>query len=520
MKDERPLAIAFQKATKVVDVSRLSWDAVSDQIRQSLVEVSNGLIAERLLFTNSRGMDTFSVRTGTGKALSRALTSPYRWAVRCYWVQDDEDEPVLIMLSTRRYNSYKSSHSGLLDAVSDLEASDPNAEVLYRLAFALDNRSLRHTVPKRANVAMMKLRSIAQSDNILLAALAAEILTHQGSPTLPMQAIINFQQKAGSSVQLNGNAKHVAATFEKRINVDDYNFFELVHPAYFRQTVALAGLVAKFVKTPFPRAIDVGPGPGTNLLAFQELMPDTQVLAIEPSDVAFQYLQGHFSGNERITCLQEDFLSVPPDPEKIDYIMSTGASHHFNTDGFLQRSMEWLRPGGYWFIADEMISPFETRNQRSLNLLRHHLSYMTPLCFPWSMVADSYSDDVDIRTNAERAFVDDYNRTVPHAKFYADNGDVDAAEALCRGLLARTEQYGFTTKVSDPKLAFWRLQWLELQALVAGLDYEVEQKTYPQHFIKMAEGAGLICVAHERVYGTVGLSDDGAGTHVMAFQKA
>lgn len=66
----------------------------------------------------------------------------------------------------------------------------------------------------------------------------------------------------------------------------------------------------------------------------------------------------------------------------------------------------------------------------------------------------------------------------------------------------------------------WRLQWLELQALVAGLDYEVEQKMYPQYFIKMAEGAGLICVAHERVYGTVGLSDDGARTHVMAFRKA
>ena len=356
--------------------------------------------------------------------------------------------------------------------------------------------------------------SIAQSDNILLAALAAEILTYQGSPTLPMQAIIKSQQKADGSVNINGAIKHVAATFEKRIKVDDYNFFELVHPAYFRQTVALATLVTRFIKHPSPRAIDVGTGPGTNLLAFLELMPHTEVLAIEPSDVAFQYLKGHLSGNAKVTCLQEDFLTVPVESANIDYIMSTGASHHFNTDEFLQRSVKWLRPGGYWFIADEMISPFETRTERSLNLLRHHLAYMTPLCFPWP------TEDNDLRTPLEREFVDDYNRTVPHAKFYADNGDVDTAEHLCRGLLSSTEQHGFSTKVSDPRLAFWRLQWLELQALVAGLDYEVEQKTYPQHFKKMAEGAGLICVVHERVHGTVGLSDDGAGTHVMAFQKA
>lgn len=515
--NERRLAMDFEEATKNVDVGRLSWDAVSNQIRQSLIEVSNGLLAERLHFINSSDP---SGRLGVENALKEALASSYRWAVRCHWVHDDEDEPVLIMLSTRRYHSYKSSHSGLLEALSDFEVPTTSCEqALYRLAFELDNRSLRHALPKQATGAIRKLMSIAESENILSAALAAEILTNQGIPTLPTQAIIRSQKKAGTVLHPSNGAKHVAATFEKRINVDDYNFFELVHPAYFRQTVALAGLVARFVKTPCPRALDVGPGPGTNLLAFQKLLPETQVLAIEPSDIAFQYLQAHLSGNKTMTCLQEDFLSVPLDPDRIDYIMSTGASHHFNTDAFLQRSAEWLRPGGYWFIADEMVSPFETHAQRSLNLLRHHLSYMTPLCFPWSRVGDGDGDVVDVRTDAERAFVNDFNRVVPQAKFYADNNRSEIAESLCRGLLARADLYGFTSKVSDPRLAFWRLQWLELQALVAGLDYEVEQKTYPQHLIKMAEGAGLICVAHERVYGTAGLSDDDAGTHVMAFQK-
>jgi hypothetical protein len=395
-----------------------------------------------------------------------------------------------------------------------MESSAPTADILYRLANELDNRSLRSILPEKASIIENKLMSIAHSNSLLLATLAAEILTYQGTPTLPMKAIMKLQQRAGGSVDLNGYTKHAAATFEKRIKVDDYNFFELVHPAYFRQTVALAHLVTSFIKKPFPRAIDVGPGPGTNLLAFLELLPETEVLAIEPSDIAFQYLTDHFKGETKITCVREDFLCVPVEPEEVDYIMSTGASHHFHTDGFLQRSAQWLRPGGYWFIADEMISPFETRKERNLNLLRHHLAYMVSLCFPWP------ARDVDPRTLPEREFVNDFNNCVPQAKFLADTGRVDDAESLCRDLLSRAERHGFTTKVSDPHLAFWRLQWLELQALVAGLDYEVEQKTHPRHFIMMAQSAGLKCVAHKRVYGTVGLTDDCAGTHVMAFQKA
>ncbi|KAI2787072.1 Beauvericin nonribosomal cyclodepsipeptide synthetase BEA1 [Penicillium oxalicum] len=506
-------AVAIHRGSKIINVDMLSSDDLSEQIRQSLIGISNGIAAEKVIFTTNHDLDAVSLRALAAQGLAKALTGPYHWAVQCYWLQNDE--PVLIMLSARRYNSYKSSYSGLLDAVSDLLTHPkPTAQTLYRLAYELDNRSLHLIAPQEANKAMAKLLSIAQGDSMLLASLAAEILTHQGTPTLPAQAIRSSQQKAGAFIDLNGTTKNAAATFEKRINVDDYNFFELVHPAYFRQTVALATMVTKFITKPSSRAMDVGPGPGSNLLAFCELMPHTEILAIEPSDVAFQYLKDHFRNNSRVKCLQEDFLNLPVEPEGVDYIMSTGASHHFNTDAFLQRSIEWLRPGGYWCIADEMISPFTTRTERMLNLLRHHLAYMTPLCFPWS------GAEREMLTPSERDFVDDYNHTIPHAKFHADIGGVDDAEALCRELLSRTEQRGFTTKVSDPKLAFWRLQWLELQALIAGLDYEVEQKTYPQHFKQMAEGAGLVCVAHERVYGTTGLSDEDAGTHVMVFQKA
>ncbi|KAG2419289.1 hypothetical protein HFD88_004084 [Aspergillus terreus] len=508
----RKAPVSSYQNERTINISVLSHEAIRDKIRQSLVEVSNGLAADKIRFTYTDGQNASAVRIRVENALLDALADPYRWAVRPYLVQDSQ--PILILLSTRQYNTHGPSLSSLLSAISDMENAAPTADVLYRLANELDNRLLRSILPEKAAIIENKLTSIAHTNSLLLATLAAEILTFQGSPTLPMKAIMKMQQSAGGCVDLNGYTRHAAATFEKRIKVDDYNFFELVHPAYFRQTVALADLVTRFVKNPRPRAIDVGPGPGTNLLAFLELLPQTEVLAIEPSDIAFQYLTDHFKDGTMVTCLREDFLCVPVESGEVDYIMSTGASHHFYTDGFLQRSAQWLRPGGYWFIADEMISPFETRKERHLNLLRHHLAYMVPLCFPWPAM------DVDPRTPSEREFVDDFNNTVPHAKFYADTGMVDEAESLCRELLSRAERHGFTTKVSHPHLSFWRLQWLELQALVAGLDYEVEQKTHPRHLIKMAEGAGLKCVAHKRVYGTVGLTDDCAGTHVMAFQKA
>ncbi|KAL9040932.1 MAG: hypothetical protein Q9214_004290, partial [Letrouitia sp. 1 TL-2023] len=208
--------MAFHNASKTINVGQLSEDAVSDQIHRSLIEVSNGIAAGKVLFTSTGDLDSFSIRRVAEKALSKALTGPYRWAVRCYWVEDEE--PVLIIVSTRQYNSHKPSNSGLLNALLELESSEPTPKILYQLAYELNNRSLHHTAPKQANGATSKLLSIAQSDNILLATLAAEILTHQGSPTLPMQAIIKTQQKAGGFINLNGTSKHVAATSEKGTN--------------------------------------------------------------------------------------------------------------------------------------------------------------------------------------------------------------------------------------------------------------------------------------------------------------
>jgi len=314
-------------------------------------------------------------------------------------------------------------------------------------------------------------------------------------------------------VDLTSISRHADATFEDRISVDNYAFFELVHPSYFRQTVLLAEMIQRHVGSGPATAIDVGTGPGTNLLAFLEIITDdSRIIAVEPSDVAMHYLQKATRDMDNVVCVQEGFLDLEVEPDSMDYIMSTGASHHFYTDGFLQHSFTLLRPGGYWFIADEMLGKFDSFSQRNQNLLRHHLAYMVPLCFDWPCSTDT-------RTDFEKKLVSDFNRIVPLATFHAEVGDIYEAEKLCRNLLDRANSLHLSTEISNPMMAFWRLQLLELEAMVAGLDYEVEQKTYPTHLKKMAEGAGFTLIEHKRVHGTIGENNDGAGTHVMVFQK-
>ena len=47
---------------------------------------------------------------------------------------------------------------------------------------------------------------------------------------------------------------------------------------------------------------------------------------------------------------------------------------------------------------------------------------------------------------------------------------------------------------------YYRLMFLELQALVAGLDYEVECKTYVENLINMALENNFTLIKHERIY--------------------
>ncbi|BBI52252.1 hypothetical protein HORIV_46730 [Vreelandella olivaria] len=68
----------------------------------------------------------------------------------------------------------------------------------------------------------------------------------------------------------------------------------------------------------------------------------------------------------------------------------------------------------------------------------------------------------------------------------------------------------------DAHVRFFRL---EMQAMVAGFDYEVERKTYARRFLEMARLNGFELLQHRRVFATSGTDDWQGGTHVFAFRK-
>lgn len=65
---------------------------------------------------------------------------------------------------------------------------------------------------------------------------------------------------------------------------------------------------------------------------------------------------------------------------------------------------------------------------------------------------------------------------------------------------------------------FSRFHLLELQALIAGFDYEVEQKTSPQRFKALVQANGFDIKDHQRIYATDGDRLDDAGTHLWVME--
>ncbi|RYD88306.1 MAG: DNA-binding protein, partial [Sphingobacteriales bacterium] len=87
-----------------------------------------------------------------------------------------------------------------------------------------------------------------------------------------------------------------------------------------------------------------------------------------------------------------------------------------------------------------------------------------------------------------------------------------------RKLLEEIRALDLPSALSDPLIAFYRLHFLELEALVAGLDYEVEQKTHPRCFQDLANTAGFEVLRHSRLYATAGRSEWDAGTHLFVLK--
>ncbi len=362
------------------------------------------------------------------------------------------------------------------------------------------------------------LLELANRDDYAISTLAAEVLTQHGTPTIPtiLKASIWQSDNQLPTTVFTSSETHSTensgALFEDRIDVHSYNFFEYVHPAYARQVVTMARFIRELSTEP-GQIIDVGTGPGAALAILLDLIPSLEVIAVEPSPLAFEYLKNNMKHLPNVCPYYGDFLDLELLQEPVRMIISTGASHHFNTCFFFQKAAQLLPPDGFFIVADEFISPYKTRVERDKNLILHHAAYMISILFP---VPDYVKSKMDKKENN---IIKWFTEVVPFALFSAIQDNIIEAKELLRELLHKSEALNLVTHISHPLMAFFRLQLLELEAMVAGFDYEVEQKTSPERFIEMSKKSGFKLLTHERVFATDGDGKFDAGTHVMVFRK-
>lgn len=336
------------------------------------------------------------------------------------------------------------------------------------------------------------VRNLLHHPSRLLATLASDVLNRAGEPAVP-----GFVRSSSQPVRdpLMSGLVSGSQAWEARIDVDGYAFYEATHPGYAEQVHVMAEFIRRFSGDP-AHILDIGSGAGLPTVMLSELFPQTRLDAVEPSTTAFAHLSQAVAGR----CITAHHCGVEdlPRMEGVEVITSVGASHHLDTRVFLENLYDLVAPGGLVIVADEMVSEFIDTDGRSANLIEHHFAYIDE-------ALGSICPETLNRSDRERLQAFRCVRRREHGSLHVLLGDL--LEANIAG---------------DPTAGSWqRIEFavLELQALVAGLDYEVERKTYPSNFIAMARDAGLEILEHHRVYPTVGASELDAGTHVFALWR-
>jgi transcriptional regulator with XRE-family HTH domain/SAM-dependent methyltransferase len=464
------------------------WDGVQAVIDRMLTEVSNGLDARVLRFQGTPA--------GSGRAKTELISKianrhrqDFLWPL-FFTVETDEQGLYFAVIGLHWARTLgKGGHWGLPPEV-------------MRLAMLAESPGQYLNENQIAEIS-----SLTTAPSWVTSTLAAEVLLQRGKVVMPGK-LRTLSSRSASEAHLTEDSG-----FSSRINVDHYDAFELLHPAYARQVVAIAQDIYEFSgPAGITDVLDVGTGPGVPLLMLRELLPRTRFTAIEPDEVAIGCLRSNIRGLSDVEALQTDFLSYAGADQSVAAITSVGASHHFNTAFMLQKAMRLLRPEGLLVIADEFLPPYTTQDERNCALVLHHSAYL--LHSMQGIDAGSVAG-----SDAERTMYRDFHRTLTLAWMAALDANGPQAIATCRGLYQRMRNITLSKKNHGDLGAFIRFFWLELQAMVAGFDYEVEQKSHPKRFVEMAAFAGFEMLNHRRVFATQGSGEWDGGTHTFTFRK-
>lgn len=467
-------------------VAEAEWEGAVGMLERMRLEVSNGFSNLLLRFKNcalpiEEALDLLRCKLIAEKSVY------YRWP-HSVVLEADQDGPYVMLL--RRH--FTQAFCGL--------SLGADQSALWRRSLELARRAevdlISDEIPVEADLA---------SDHRVLQALGAECALKSGLPLLPRSL-----QFSNHSQRLAVAPSNDAGAFSSRIQVENYDAFELLHPAYARQAVAMAQDIVEFTRS--RRTVDVGTGPGIPLLMLLELLPEMVALAVEPDPVAYACLERNLVKNTNILPHHGGFLELNL-TAKCDLITSVGASHHFNTAFMLQKAWNLLEPGGLLSVADEFLPYFSDVQSRNLSLVRHHCAYILEVVSSLDHCRTKFINQEEY--DVYRAF----RHYLAQAAFMAGQKQALQAVRLCRQLFAEVRQVSMEERPTNAVGAYVRFFWLELQAMVAGFDYEVECKTHSRRFLELAAGTGFELLRHRRVFATWGDQADGGGTHVMTFRK-
>ena len=478
---------------------RRGWEGLRAVIRRSLIEVANGADGQLIRFRGVPSNDPTAHERILRDEVFATDEPRFMWPL-VRLAGADEQGPFLAILAQRASDAFGMPHH-----IPPWKATGMTPAIWLAHIAQAPARPL-------GNTELTALRDHVRSRSLVLRTLAAEALTQRGEPTLPIQP--NEAVASGAQNARLRRGDNAEGTFSHRIDVDNYNVFELLHPAYARQIVAVAQHVTASTDLSIS-AVDVGTGPGLPLVMLTELLQDVVWTAIEPDETAFAHLEDNVRAHPRIEPHQADFLDYETSAETVGLVTSVGASHHFNTAYMFQKAMTVLKEGGFLIVADEFLPPFGTRDTRNAALVQHHGAYMVNAMAALEAARAAGDDPQDQDIERYRAF----KASIPAAMVAARNGQVDRAMQICRKLHEKLGSDSFEEAPQHAPGAFARFFWLELQAMVAGFDYEVERKTYPQRFAELAAMAGMKQVAHRRIFATTDSDPMGGGTHVFTFRK-
>ncbi|WP_420024522.1 methyltransferase domain-containing protein (plasmid) [Cereibacter azotoformans] len=455
------------------------WDAVTAILSRATVEVQNGL---GVSVTTFRASPVGRISEEGLDRLRRHVEGlPASPAVRRFLVTSAD--PAVITL-------YRGSPMRDLGPRPQGLAGDLGARC-WDLA--------RQAVQRRVEGDAARLEDVARAPGTIIeAALAADVLTRAGRPTVPHG--INVQ-----AARTGRGASDGRRLLEDRIDVDACEAYDLVHPAHARRALAVAGALPSVEGL---RILDVGTGPGLPLAMLRELRPDLSALAVDPSEVAVAQLKRRFASDPNVEIRQASVTDLAPPASPFSCAVSIGALHHLDTAAFLSSIRGQLETGGLLIVADEMLAPFRTRQERQAALIRHHLWYVLDTLV--SLPSGSHPGDV--------ALAEKLREDLPMAQALAQGGRTEAAIRKIRALHEELVLVERPVLPSHPLAVFSRFHLLELQALVAGLDDEVDPKTFPARFLALARCCGFELRSHQRLYATDGDGDLDAGAHLFVLE--